>query len=754
MPVGDERTETMQWPYSAGGMAACIRAFGWTATPLGPVGRWPRNLKTIVDLMLDSPSMMSLVWGPEAIHLYNDAFTELLREHGTTALGRSAFETFARSRDVFAADVAAGMAGRSARFLAQRYPVLRDGRLQDAWFDVDYAPIRDAAGKVDGVLWTLRETTAQVAAERALRESEARHRLLIGSWAQALWETSPSGVVVADSPSWRAYTGQTLTQMLGFGWLDAIHPDDRGHARQQWREAVDACGVLDAEFRICVPGGGWRWTNVRAAPVRDAQGAIEKWAGMNIDIDVRKRAEDAMRESEDRFRTLAETAPALIWRNDEAGRNVFINRSFTTYTGLDIDRVSGEQWQALVHPDDAGAYVADYLAAVAEQRPFQNRNRIRRHDGAWHWFENYAQPLFDAQARYVGHVGVSTDITTIVEAERVRRESDARQTTLMEGIPQLVWRSCDQGRWTWSSAQWQHFTGQGADDSRDFGWLDAIFADDRDATMRAWRDARHDGRLDVEHRVRRASDGAFLWHRTRSVPVRDQAGSIIEWLGTTTDVQQLKALQERQTVLVAELQHRTRNLMGVVRSMADKTARASADLADFRHRFRTRLEALARVQGLLSRLDEHDRVAFDDLLHTELSAMNGGAERVTLRGPTGVRLRSSTVQTLAMALHELATNALKYGALGQAHGHLAVTWSLEPAGDRGRPWLHVDWRESGVVMPPAAAKARGGGQGRELIEKALPYQLDAKTSYTLGTDGVHCSISVPVSASHAPASGG
>jgi len=215
------------------------------------------------------------------------------------------------------------------------------------------------------------------------------------------------------------------------------------------------------------------------------------------------------------------------------------------------------------------------------------------------------------------------------------------------------------------------------------------------------------------------------------------------------DTTERREWEERQKVLVAELQHRTRNLMGVVQSIADRTARASADLPDFRFRFRDRLEALSRVQGLLSRLNEHDRVTFDELIRTELSAMDGSVERVTLEGPSGVRLRSSSVQTLAMALHELATNAVKYGALGQQDGRLAVTWRLERREPQDQPWLHIDWRESGVSMRPARQNAPGRGQGRELIERALPYQLSARTSFELGGDGVHCTISIPVSTTSA-----
>jgi two-component sensor histidine kinase len=101
------------------------------------------------------------------------------------------------------------------------------------------------------------------------------------------------------------------------------------------------------------------------------------------------------------------------------------------------------------------------------------------------------------------------------------------------------------------------------------------------------------------------------------------------------------------------------------------------------------------------------------------------------------------VQTFALALHELATNASKHGALAQPGARLAVRWHVEPASEPGRQHLCVDWREGGVVMPQAGARS-GNGYGRELIEHALPYQLGAKTTYGLGADGVHCTLCLPI----------
>lgn len=247
-------------------------------------------------------------------------------------------------------------------------------------------------------------------------------------------------------------------------------------------------------------------------------------------------------------------------------------------------------------------------------------------------------------------------------------------------------------------------------------------------------------------------DGSIYFVDWTINPVLSASGEIKAWISVQRDVtrrretrQALEDSERKLQVLVAELQHRTRNLITVVSAIANKTGRTSADLADFRSRFRVRLDALSRVQGLLSRLDEHDRVSFDELVHAELAAMNEASDRVTLSGPAGVRLRSSTVQALAMALHELATNAMKYGALKQPYGMLSINWSVHPEGDGGKPWLLIDWRETGVVMPSQASTQARAGQGRELIERALPYQLGAKTSFAFKADGVHCTISMPVS---------
>jgi two-component sensor histidine kinase len=207
---------------------------------------------------------------------------------------------------------------------------------------------------------------------------------------------------------------------------------------------------------------------------------------------------------------------------------------------------------------------------------------------------------------------------------------------------------------------------------------------------------------------------------------------------------ELRDSRDRLETVVGELQHRTRNLVSIVGALANDTLRMSATFDDFKAIFQDRLGVLARVQGLLFRMKEGERVTLDELIGAELSAQSTYVGSVILDGPNGVRLRSGTVQTFALALHELVTNAVKYGALKEPNGHLTVRWRLKTSRS-GKPWLHLDWKESGVKMPPSGEPPLGTGRGRDLIEQALPYQFGAQTTFSLEPDGVHCTISLPVS---------
>ena len=498
--------------------------------------------------------------------------------------------------------------------------------------------------------------------------------------------------------------------------------------------------------RMVVDTATQRHFAVKVLPYRSIDNYISGAVVTFTDLTAVRLAQSALRESEERLQALLAASAQSIYRMNAdwsemihmAGRHFLADTERSSY------------WLSQHIPaDEQPRVTAAIKAAIESKQVFELEHRVRQLDGSIGWTSSRAVPICSPEGEIIEWFGAAQDITGRREAEEAVRESKQRLSSLTGALTQLVWRADPTGQWTWANRQWSDYTGQSDAESSGAGWLDPVHPDDRATAREAWSRAAIQGGFEIEIRILNGSDDVYRWFQVRARPVRDDRGAIIEWIGSASDIDELHELQQRQGVLVAELQHRTRNLIGVVRQVAQKTARGSADLADFRNRFRDRLEALARVQGLLSRLNEHDRVTFDELLLSELAAHGVDPDvesRIALEGPSGVRLRSSTVQTLAMALHELATNAVKYGALGQADAQLAVRWYLSGGSGTDGPWLHIDWQETNVTMPQPNTMPPGGGQGRELIERALPYQLGAKTTYVLEPDGVRCMISVLVSA--------
>jgi PAS domain S-box-containing protein len=422
----------------------------------------------------------------------------------------------------------------------------------------------------------------------------------------------------------------------------------------------------------------------------------------------------------------------------------------TTSWNVGAERLFGyAEEQMLGRSADAIFTAEDRAAAAPEKERSEASIHGRAADDRWHqrkdgsrfWASGLMMPLRGGGA---GFVKITRDRTEQHQAGERLRENEQRFRLLATSIPQLVFLTRPDGHRTWPSPQWIAFTGVGFDASLGLGWMEAVHPDDREATQNAWQEARSGGEYYIEHRLRRESDGEYLWHQTRVKPLEGESAASSDWVGTMTDIDDLRGLQSRQHVLMAELQHRTRNLLSVVQSIANQTLRSSSSLEAFGTHFGSRLRALSRVQSLLARVEDqvidiHALVSAELAAHTENDV---GSSKIKISGPT-VPPPPTAAQALGLALHELATNAVKYGALAQPTGKLEVTWELKAK--KPTPEIALEWRESGVSMPEGGSPKRKG-YGSELIERALPYQLRAKTQLDFGPDGVRCAILVPVPA--------
>jgi len=456
----------------------------------------------------------------------------------------------------------------------------------------------------------------------------------------------------------------------------------------------------------------------------------------------------------ERFCALVRQAPYFIGVFDPALTPVFLNDAGRHMVGLEPDAdVSAIPIPDFFHPDDRPRIRDIALPAVLREGRWEGECRFRHFGGGGSYPVRWrAFALRGEGGERMGGATITTDIRERKAAEERLRRSEARLALAakLAGLATFEWDP--QTGALNGDAKLKSMWGLPPDAPVDVGvWLAGVHPEDRThvgAALEACSDPAGDGTYQVDYRVIGIEDGIERWVRTHGQTFFEggwPAGFIGAALDITDQKRAERALQEileRQAVLVAELQHRTRNLLGVVRSVANQTAQSSGSLAEFTDRFGARLAALSRVQDLLSRADE-EPVGIGELLQLELDALGAGpaASRITMNGPD-VPLRHDAVQIVALAVHELATNAQKYGALAHDGGHLSVQWAVRGDGKR----LALEWVENGVAPPAGAEPVRKErGFGRHLIEKALPFTLGAETSYDLGASGLRCTIDIPLS---------
>jgi PAS domain S-box-containing protein len=454
---------------------------------------------------------------------------------------------------------------------------------------------------------------------------------------------------------------------------------------------------------------------------------------MTIDARRAERHDDpAVADEEDRHRLLFDEAVAGIWLTDAAGRLVDVNPSALLMLGYRREALIGRDVAALLRPEDARR-LHEARAAAPPGLAMSDRFAVRHADGRWLALD--FRHAVTAARRWQAIVRGADPYAAALAAATAQRQAE----TLIEGMPQLVWRAIDEGAWIWSSAQWTAFTGLSLEASLGLGWLDAFHPDDRETARTAWREARGAGRLQMEARLRHAESGTYRWFQTRAAPVRDAGGAIVQWFGTSTDVDDIKQLQQRQQELVAELQHRTRNVLTIVRSVFNRTVEAGGPLEEVVDHFRGRLDSLARTQVMVTQSPQGG-LDLESLVRDELLSVGiGDGTTLSIAGPE-VRLMPPAAESIGLAIHELTTNSVKYGALRTPGATLTICWSVEGAGAARR--LSFAWVERGV--PAVSVAPERAGFGRELIEEALPYRLGAETRLDFKGGGVTCRIVLPL----------
>jgi PAS domain S-box-containing protein len=582
--------------------------------------------------------------------------------------------------------------------------------------------------------------------EPAPRESEERLRIAmragrIGTWVYDLasgaqqWSACQYEIFGVD-PSVTAPTRDLF--------LSLVHPDDMGLVELRPEDLLPEAGILDSEFRIIRPDGEIRWLTAHTIVRHDREGRPTEAVGVNWDITERKRAEEALRDSEAGLRIALEAGRMGTYRFDV--RTGIEKWSDGEYEMMGIERTDApptrEQFLSLVHPDDL--HLVEFT--LDDQRPegtsLDSEFRIIRPDGEIRWISAHARAIFGPDGRPAELIGVNQDITEQRRAQEALRSSEERLREFSDASSDMLWiRNAEDLQVEYLSPAFERIYGMSrldvlrGDNFR--SWLELVVPEDRERKLANIEKVRGGERTVFEHRVQRPTDGQIRWLRNTDFPIRGEDGRINRIGGIVQDITELKAAQEHQKLLLAELQHRVRNTLAVIRSIARRTAATSATPEDYAMHLEGRIDAFARVQAAATR-DPAAGVDLATIVAEELlyAAAREG-DRVRIEGP-GLKLRSKPAETIGLAVHELATNAVKYGALATRHGHLDVHWHIEGS------TLRLVWKENGLDAPLLPPTRRGFGM--EILEKTLAYEFKGKTTITFAPAGLSCEIELPLEA--------
>lgn len=263
-------------------------------------------------------------------------------------------------------------------------------------------------------------------AAKVLRTQLDRYQSLVLAMAQLIWTTDENGNMVAEQPSWAAYTGQTAAQYGNRGWIDAVHPDDRANDLQLWEHAVIARGPCDYEHRLRRHDGQYRYFSVHAVPVFGEDGAIREWAGIHSDITQRKLTEQSLRDGERRFRELADAMPQIVWGARPDGHFDYYNKRWYDTTGRPDGMSGAASWIDSVHPEDQREALARWHAAVASGDSYEIEYRLRHKEGDYRWYLRRALPVRDSEGNITRWFGTCTNI------DQRRRTEDQLVTSTLQ----------------------------------------------------------------------------------------------------------------------------------------------------------------------------------------------------------------------------------------------------------------------------------------------------------------------------------
>jgi PAS domain S-box-containing protein len=411
---------------------------------------------------------------------------------------------------------------------------------EGCWLDVRIFPVPQ------GLAVHLRDVTPRVQLEAKLREREQLLSAIFGQASAGLALADLEGRFTLANDAYCAITGYTREQLLGLRMQDITHPEDLPSNMDQLKKALAGKNSFTIEKRYVRPDGSVVWVSNSVTVLKEATGEPTAILAVTTDRTEARRSEQQLRESEQRFRQMADAVPQIVWITDAEGRTEFFNKQWADYTGVPYQPSTAAQVAAdHVHPEDGPATIAAFDEARRNKAAFHIEHRIRSKSGEYRWFLVRGEPHCDPESgEIIRWFGASVNIHERKEAEARLLESEARFRNMADHAPVMMWVTDPTGYCTYLNRRWYEFTGQEEGAGEGYRWLDAVHPDDRSAAEDAFVSANAEKRdYRVDFRLRRA-DGVYRYTIDAAAARFDSQGQFSGYIGSVIDIDERREMED------------------------------------------------------------------------------------------------------------------------------------------------------------------------------------------------------------------
>ena len=299
-------------------------------------------------------------------------------------------------------------------------------------------------------------------------------------------------------------------------------------------------GSYQYEGRVLRPGKPLSWVKIQGKTVYDDQGRPTTVLGTVVDITREKNNANAIQESEELFRTIANTAPVMIWMSGNDKFSDFFNTSWLNYTGRTLQQESGEGWQQSVHPDDVARCTKIYNESFESRQPFVAEYRLRRFDGVYRWILDNAVPRYDPEGKFIGFISACMDIDDEKKFNEKIQASELLFKTITNISPVGLWMTDAQGNINFVNDTWINWTGISLENQYNFGWLDTVLADDKELMYKQFMSNMPTMQKFTYEFQFKSSSGQVRWGLSEGFPYFDDNGNFGGYAGSVTDITERK----------------------------------------------------------------------------------------------------------------------------------------------------------------------------------------------------------------------